>query len=62
MLNLTDREKKLVLAGFISGYQFGHEDTVDAGYCDPTDRAKDFLSDAIDDGGLEYVIEQIGEI
>jgi len=62
MIELMEREKKLVLAGFISGYSYGHEDTVENGYCDPTDRAKDYLNDAMLDGGLEYTIEQIGKI
>ena len=56
-MKLTDREKKLVLAGYISGYERGHNDTVESQYADPGESANDWLTDAIDDGGLEYQME-----
>ena len=56
-MKLTDREKSLVLAGYINGYERGHNDTVDSNYTDAEDSAADWLADAIEDGGLEYSIE-----
>ncbi len=56
-MKLTDREKKLVLAGYMSGYESGHHDTVESQYTDAGESAKDWLIDAKDDGGLEYQME-----
>ena len=60
-MELTDNEKKLIIAAFINGYECGHNDTVESNYTDAEDRAKDWLEDAIEDGSLDYTIEQVGE-
>jgi len=59
---LTEREKNLVLAGYISGYERGHNDTVESGYTDSEESAKDWLQDALNDSGLEYTVRQLAEI
>ena len=61
-MKLTDREKKLVIAGYISGYESGHNDTVESQYTDAEESAKDWLIDAIDDGGLEYQMEMVPDL
>ena len=44
---------RLILAGYINGYEAGHNDTVESSYSDAQESAKDWLIEAIDDGGLE---------
>ncbi len=61
-MKLTDREKKLVIAGYISGYEQGHNDTVEGGYTDAEESGKDWLNESIDDGGLDYSVKQLSEI
>ena len=56
---LTTEIKKLILAGFIQGYECGHDDTVESGYTDAEERAIDWLNDATKDGGLDYTVEKI---
>ena len=58
-MELTEREKKLVLAGYIQGYEQGHHDTVESGYTDSEDSAKEWLVGSVKDGGLEYTMRQI---
>jgi len=58
-MELTTREKQLVLAGYINGYERGHNDTVESGYTDAEESAVDWLNDAVEDGGLIETIEKL---
>ena len=51
-LKLTDREKSLVIAAYINGYERGHDDTVESCYSDAEASAIEWLEDSLDDGGL----------
>lgn len=55
----NDEIKKLIIAGFINGYEAGHDDTVESRYPDAQDRGKDWMEEAIHDGGLEYTLSLI---
>ncbi len=61
-MQLTDREKKLVIAGYMNGYDQGHHDTVESGYTDPEESGRDWLKDALEDDGLKHSVEQLSEI
>lgn len=58
-MNITNKERLLVLAGFAAGYERGHNDTVESCYNDAEECAIDWVNDALEDGGLEYLIEQM---
>jgi len=51
--------RKLILAGFIQGYECGHDDTVESSYTDSEERGFDWLNEAEKDGGLAYTVRQI---
>ena len=59
MIKLNEELKNLVIAGFINGYEAGHNDTVESAYTDAEERAKDWLDDNVNDESLEYTIESI---
>ena len=59
MIKLNEELKNLVIAGFINGYEAGHNDTVESAYTDAEERAKDWLDDSVNDESLEYTIESI---
>ena len=54
--------KKLIIAGYMQGYEAGHNDTVESAYTDAQESGKDWLADAEIDGGLEYTVSLITEI
>lgn len=58
----SNEVKKLIIAGYMCGYESGHNDTVESAYTDAQDSAKDWLADAEKDGGLEYTVSLITEI
>lgn len=58
-MELTEKEKHLTLAGFINGYEWGHNDTVESCYTDAEERAKDWLDDIECGDVLHDTIEQI---
>jgi hypothetical protein len=60
MSKLTEKERALVLVGFIVGYESGHNDTVEGWYGCAEEIAADWLADAIDDGGLDYHLMERG--
>ena len=51
--------KKLIIAGYMQGYEAGHNDTVESAYTDAQESGKDWLADAEIDGGLEYTVSLI---
>lgn len=59
MMYLDKEVRKLILAGYICGYESGHNDTVESSYTDAQESAKDWLQEAEKDGGLEYIINLI---
>ena len=52
-MKLNDRERQLVIAGYINGYEDGHNDTVESAYTDAEESGKDWLNAALLDGALE---------
>jgi hypothetical protein len=54
--------KKLIIAGYMQGYEAGHNDTVESAYTDAQQSGKDWLADAEIDGGLEYTVSLITEV
>jgi len=58
-VNLTDREKVLIVAAYASGYERGHNDTVESCYTDADDCAEDWLKDALDDG---FIADLLGDL
>jgi len=61
-MELTRRERMLVVIGFKNGYETGHNDTVESQYGDALECGVDWLNDATEDGGLEYDVEKFNEI
>ncbi len=61
-MQLTAKEKKLIIAGYIQGYESGHNDTVESQYTDAEESGRDWLLEAIEDGGLGYAFEHVNEI
>ena len=55
-MELNERERKLIIVGYMSGYEQGHNDTVESCYTDAEESGKDWLNDALEDRGLEYVL------
>ena len=51
--------RKLIIAGFMQGYEVGHNDTVESCYTDAHERGRDWLDDAEKDGSLEYALTLI---
>ena len=58
-MELTEKEKKLIIVGYINGYEAAHNDTVEGNYCDSEEKANDWLVDATSDNALEYDIEHL---
>lgn len=58
-MDITEREKALILIGYMQGYEGGHHDTVESQYTDAEDSARDWLADAIADSGLSYLFEAL---
>ena len=56
---ITDVQKNLIIAGYIAGYESGHHDTVESAYTDAEESARDWLNDALEDGGLEYTFTEL---
>ena len=55
----NDEIKKLIIAGYMQGYEAGHNDTVESCYTDAQESGKDWLADAEQDGGLDYTVSLI---
>jgi len=58
-MKLTEREHHLIIAAYMNGYERGHDDTVESGYSDAYENACDWLTDAIEDGGLGDSFKQV---
>ena len=57
MIELNNEIKALIIAGFINGYEAGHNDTVESAYTDAEERARDWFDDSEEDGSLKYTVE-----
>ena len=59
MIELNNEIKTLIIAGFINGYESGHDDTVESAYTDAEERARDWFDDSEEDGSLKYTVEMM---
>lgn len=53
-MKLSEREKELMVIAYTSGYEGGHNDTVESCYYDPRESAEEWVEEAISDGAIEY--------
>ena len=60
-MSLTHREKQMLIAGFMGGYEQGHHDTVESQYSDAKECGEDWLSDVLFNEELDYCLNATGE-